>query len=192
MKKKLGFHSDEEPICEVCAGEEATSAELNEEQLLQVVQVPLEEYQALLALSVTLEGAEQQIARWRADFENYRRRMQREKEEMIQYAASDVLYALLPVLDNFDRAMTASYEDPARMIEGIGMIYRQQCDIMMMAGLQEIIPLGQLFDPSLHEAVARCEADDDTEDNTIVEVLQKGYLFKDKLLRPAMVKVAQK
>ena len=192
MKKKLGLHTDEEPTAEECATEDTETTGQREEQLGQYVQVPLEEYQAMMALPAALDSAEQQIARWRADFENYRRRTLRDKEEMLQYAAADVLYTLLPVLDNFERAMNATYEDPTSMIEGIAMIYRQQCDIMVQAGLQEIVPLGLAFDPNMHEAVARCEAEEGTEDNTVVEVLQKGYIFKDKLLRPAMVKVAQK
>lgn len=130
-----------------------------------------------------------QFLRSRADFENYRKRVEREKSEYFRYALSDTLREILPALDNFERALgteTAAQED---FRKGVEMIYKQLFDALGRAGLKAIDPVGEPFDPAFHEAIARCETTD-AEPHTVFDVLQKGYLLHDRLLRPAMVRVA--
>ena len=156
------------------------------------VKIPRDEYDLLLSQAGELLEAQQKVLRWQADFENYRRRMTREREEFASYASQDVLGKLLVILDNLDRALAAAQHDPASIVQGVEMIRRQQLEILGQEGLVVIDPVGDQFDPNFHEAVLRCEADAETESNTIVEVMQKGYLLKDRLLRPALVKIAYK
>lgn len=130
------------------------------------------------------------LARLQADFENYRRRTRKEKEELWKYASEQIIVALLPVLDNFERALAAGDNDPARVIEGVGMIYRQLQEVLTREGLSPIPARGEIFDPACHEAMMQQESGEHP-DNTVLEELQKGYYLKDKVIRPAMVKVAR-
>lgn len=204
MKRKMGMDSEGREDAEETLqsgsrldasaeiGSDAEAEITTDEPQPQTVQIPLQDYELLVTMAKALQESEQQVARWRADFENYRRRTQLEKEDLQRYAVSELLTKMLPVLDNFDRAMAASYEDPTTLRTGVEMIRKQQLELLAREGLSEIDPLGESFDPNLHECVMRCDADADTADNQIVEVLQKGYMMKERLLRPAMVKVAQK
>lgn len=131
------------------------------------------------------------MLRLQADFENYRRRTQKEKEELWKYASEQLIVSLLPVLDNLERALAARDDDPARVAEGVDMIYRQLQDVLTREGLSCIPAVGEEFDPSCHEAMLQQKTDRHP-DNTVLEELQKGYLLKDKVIRPAMVKVARK
>ena len=158
----------------------------------QLVQVELGELASLMALAKQTEEARQQVLRWQADFENFRRRSAKEREDIYTFVAGDLIKKMLPVLDNFDRALAAATVDPASIISGVEMIRKQQYEILVHEGLEEIFPLGEPFDPNFHDAVLRCDADEETEDNTIVEVMQKGFMLKGRLLRPALVKVASK
>ncbi|MFN2239170.1 MAG: nucleotide exchange factor GrpE [Thermoanaerobaculia bacterium] len=135
------------------------------------------------------EKLRDQFLRSRADFENFRRRMEKEKVEFRRYAVADTLRDLLPVLDNFERALsvpTASVED---FRTGIEMIARQLAEILERTGLQTIDPAGEPFDPLFHEAIARVETAE-AEPNSVFDVMQKGYMLHERLLRPAMVRVA--
>lgn len=129
--------------------------------------------------------------RLQADFENYRKRTQKEKEEMVLTAGSSVAEKILPVLDNFQRAINATGSEEGSFREGVGMIFKQLEKALADAGLQPIECVGTIFDPNLQQAVFRVE-DDSLEENTVVEELQPGYLFGGKLVRPAMVKVSCK
>ena len=163
--------------------EEAEVVENSDEEVF----VTLQDYEEL---QNKLEESQQQVLRWQADFENFRRRNQREREEMAVYASADIIAKLLPVLDNFERALAAPGEEASSLRTGVELIYRQQFEILEREGLRVLNPVGEKFDPNLHEAVIRSEVGEGFEDNTVVEVLQKGYMLKEKLLRPAMVKVA--
>jgi len=148
------------------------------------------------ASSSELAEARQQIAELRdrelrklAEFENFKKRTEREKSDYFRFALGDFFRDLLPVLDNFERALghaPAAADDEYR--QGIELIYRQFSDALRKRGLTEV-PTGGAFDPNVHEAVAR-EETAGAEPNTIVAVLQKGYYLNDRLLRPAFVKVA--
>jgi molecular chaperone GrpE len=124
-----------------------------------------------------------------AEFENFKKRTEREKSDYFRFALGDFFRDLLPVLDNFERALDhapAAEDDEYR--QGIELIYRQFSDALKKRGLTEV-PTSGGFDPNVHEAVAR-EETAGVEPNTIVAVLQKGYYLNDRLLRPAFVKVA--
>jgi len=123
-----------------------------------------------------------------ADFENFRRRSEREKGEFYKYAMAGVLKDLLPVLDNFDRALDHAAEGDD-FHKGVLLIYKQVFDVLQKHGVRTIEESGVAFDPNIHEAVVR-EEDDSVPSHTVTAILQKGYFLHDRLLRPAMVKVA--
>jgi molecular chaperone GrpE len=125
-----------------------------------------------------------------AEFDNYRKRVDRERQELRRTAAEGLIGELLPVLDNFERAVQhADESDPAAFREGVAMIARQFSDILQRGGLEAIDPTGQRFDPELHEAVQRIEGSE-FPTGSVVGVFSKGYLFGGRLIRPAMVAVA--
>jgi len=131
------------------------------------------------------------LLRLQADFDNYRKRSQKEKTELIKYASERIVADLLPVLDNFERAACAAKVNPdiAAFSQGVDMIFRQLQAALSKEGLKAMDAVGQPFDPNLHEAVLRVESEEHPE-NTVVEELQKGYYLKEKVLRPCMVKVS--
>lgn len=127
--------------------------------------------------------------RLQADFENHRRRTRQEKEDLSIVVAQNVLLDLLPVVDNFERALsTAATQDAATVLQGVEMIHRQFLQVLEKCGLATVEAVGQIFDPQKHEAVMRVE-DENQVDGTIVEELQKGYTVRGKVIRPSMVKV---
>jgi len=130
------------------------------------------------------------LLRLQADFDNFRKRTAKEKEDYYQYAAASVCEALLPVLDNFQLALAAKDQDPAKVVEGVAMIFRQLQDVLQKEGLMPVVAVGEQFDPTLHEAIMQ-EITDAYADNTVTAELRQGYYLKDKLLRPALVKVAK-
>ncbi|HEV7428416.1 MAG TPA: nucleotide exchange factor GrpE [Thermoanaerobaculia bacterium] len=123
-----------------------------------------------------------------ADFENFRKRSEREKADFQRYALGSVIRDLLPVLDNFDRALEHA-EEGDEFHKGVSLIYKQLFDVLQRHGLKPITESGVRFDPNIHEAVVR-EEDPSVPSHTVSAVLQKGYFLHDRLLRPAMVKVA--
>lgn len=134
-----------------------------------------------------------QLLRRQAEFENYRRRMEREKSELAGRARADVVLELLPVYDNFERALSSlekSSVDAQALRQGVELIHKQLKDALTKLGLQPIESVGQTFDPHLHEAVT-IEPTDEHEENTVIEEFQRGYKLGDRLLRPAQVKVAR-
>jgi molecular chaperone GrpE len=131
-----------------------------------------------------------QLLRKQAEFDNFRRRSERDRSEFVQFAAMDMVREILPVLDDFGRALKVDTTDQI-YARGIELIYQRLYDILKRLGLEPIEALGRKFDPNIHQAVDRVETDD-VPDQTIVEEYQRGYNFKGKLLRPAMVKVAVK
>ena len=132
----------------------------------------------------------ERMLRKHADFENYKKRAEKDKREFQQYALSDFMLELVSILDNFDRALSHG-EDQASpdYRKGIELIHRQLRDLMEKKGLRAMETEGKPFDPTIHEAILR-EQHDELPENTILQELQKGYYFREKLLRPAMVKVS--
>lgn len=123
-----------------------------------------------------------------ADFDNFRKRSEREKADFFRYATAGVLRDILPVLDNFDRALEHA-EEGDDFHKGVLMIYKQLFEVLQKHGLKAIDETDVRFDPNIHEGVIR-EENDSVPSHTVVAVLQKGYFLHDRLLRPAMVKVA--
>ncbi len=128
--------------------------------------------------------------RLQAEFDNFRKRSEKEKSEFAQYAGMELIRELLPVLDNFDLAVKAecASKDYAK---GVEMIHQRMADTLKKAGLEPIEATGKPFDPHVHQAVERFTTDEAPED-TILSEFQRGYMFKGKLLRASMVKVAVK
>ncbi|MGB6385560.1 MAG: nucleotide exchange factor GrpE [Terriglobales bacterium] len=129
------------------------------------------------------------LARLQAEFDNARKRAVREQQEFREFAAADVIKNFLPILDSFERALKAG-GDSTDFRNGVELIYRQFQDALQKIGVQPIVALGQAFDPRVHEAI---EMVDTTEvpDHHVLDELQRGYKYKDRLLRPAMVRVAR-
>jgi molecular chaperone GrpE len=140
---------------------------------------------------LTRQNAEltDQLLRRRADLENLRRRVERERQEVHARAAMDAAAAVLPVLDGLERALAGDQSAASEFHAGVELIARQLRETLIKSGLEPIEALGRKFDPRLHEAVERVETTEH-EDQTVVEEWQRGYRFRGRLLRPAMVKVA--
>ena len=130
------------------------------------------------------------LARVQAEFDNYRKRQAREQQDYRDYALSDALKSLLPVVDSFDRALAAPAAKTADFRAGLELINRQFHDALAKLGVQPIKAQGEVFDPNLHQAVQMVETSE-ADDNHVLEELQRGYKIKDRLLRPAMVRVAR-
>jgi molecular chaperone GrpE len=131
------------------------------------------------------------LLRKTAEFENYRRRMEKERRELAQYAAGDLLEALLPILDDFERALQADAgADPDAYRQGVELIYKQLQDLLARRGVTGIDAVGKDFDPRFHQAITHEESPGRREGEVIEEV-RRGYMHGDRLLRPAMVKVAK-
>ena len=123
-----------------------------------------------------------------ADFDNFRKRSEREREEQRRYAGSEVLRDVLPVIDNLERALESASE-AGELKAGVEMILRQILDLLKRNGVERVESMNRPFDPAVHEAVSRRDSED-IEGPTVCDELQAGYVMKDRLLRPAMVVVA--
>jgi molecular chaperone GrpE len=130
------------------------------------------------------------LARMQADFDNARKRAQREQHEFRDYASADTIKAILPILDSMERALHVSAATKSDLRNGVELIYKQLLDALTKLGLRPIPAKGEPFDPRLHEAIEMVDTSE-ADDHQILEELQRGYNFKDRLLRPSMVKVAR-
>lgn len=135
-----------------------------------------------------LERTSDILLRTAAEFDNYKKRTERERLATSEYAKAQIMKKLLPCVDNYERSLAAD-KDGADYAKGLEMIVKQLCDALTAAGLTEIDALGKTFDPNLHEAVMHVE-DEAKGEKEITAVLQKGYKLGDSVIRPAMVTVA--
>ncbi|MCY9582231.1 nucleotide exchange factor GrpE [Paenibacillus alvei] len=137
------------------------------------------------------EDYQQRYLRAQADFDNFRRRTLKEKEDFAKYASAKLVTELLPVLDNFERALATEQasSEAESFIKGVDMIFRQLGQVLEQEGVKPMEAVGQPFNPEFHQAVMTVDTDE-YEEGVVVEELQKGYMLKDKVLRPAMVKVS--
>ena len=172
---------------EEAAGSEAQAEAGNDEAAVEAEaeQGPAAEAEAL---KVQLAEGAERMKRLQADFENFRRRTRQEKEELSNMVVQDFIKELLPMLDNFDRAMAAEATDAAKFQQGVEMIYNQLAEILKNRGMELIDTKEAKFDPNFHQAVMRVE-NPELEDETIAMELQKGYMVKGKVIRPSMVQV---
>lgn len=188
----------EEPIKSTPKAEAKKTAEqqgLSESEVAQIL-IDLSEAQERAAkLDMERKHLYDTVVRRQAEFENFRKRVDRERTEMHAKARADVVTQLLSVLDNLERALgpadQAEADESIRIsiITGVKLIHRQFLDVMLGLGLTPVKTVGEAFDPHVHEAVTT-EASSELPENTIIAELQKGYKLGDRLLRPSMVKVA--
>lgn len=146
----------------------------------------------LAALQKELEEKENRYLRLQADFENSRRRARLDYEAAQKYRAQNLISDILPVLDNFERALNVEtdHEQTKSLLQGMEMIYRSLLDALKKEGVEVIESEGKEFDPNFHQAVMQV-AEEGYDSNIVVEEFQKGYVLKDRVIRPAMVKVNQ-
>ncbi len=151
----------------------------------------------LLKLEEELKSKDQEIEnlndsflRLQADFMNYKKRAEKDKIDTVAYANEDLICDILPVIDNLERALKTSEDGESSFWEGTKLIHDQLVKILVDNGLEEIEALGKDFDPNYHHA-ALMEESEDKDEGVILEVFQKGYMLKDKVIRPSMVKVAK-
>lgn len=141
-------------------------------------------------LTAELEELRQTLLRRQADFDNYRKRIERERFEDSKRTTARVLEGLIPVIDGFEHALAAHREaEYENYRKGFELIYKQLLDSVTKLGAERIDPVGKVFDPHLHQAVDRVETKEH-DDGTILQVFQPGYVFHGRVLRPAMVRVA--
>ena len=138
-----------------------------------------------------IEELEDKVKRQLAEFENFRNRTEKEKSRMYEFGARDVIEKMLPVVDNFERGLAAIPEEEkgGPVASGMEMIYKQIMTTLEGLGVQPIEALNKPFDPDFHNAVMHVE-DDEVEESTVVEEFQKGYIYKEHVIRYSMVKVA--
>ena len=139
-------------------------------------------------LTEKLKSLEEETLRAKADLINYRKRKDDEVSNLLKYCNADIIMSLLPVLDNFERVINKEDipDDVKNYLEGFKLIYKQLKDILEANDVKEIEALGKEFDPMYHQSVTM-RKDDTKESGIVLEVYQKGYTYKDKVLRPAMV-----
>jgi molecular chaperone GrpE len=149
--------------------------------------------QEIDALKKERDGLYDRLLRKQAEFDNYKKRIDREKSEFMQFASADLMKELLNALDSFDLALknAATKPDAQNMLRGFELIYKQLQDTLNRFGLKPIEAKGKSFDPHFHQAVST-QATDEVEENTVIDEMRKGYLLNGRLLRPAMVSVAAK
>lgn len=173
----------EEEQLDTNAGEQEISRQDPAERISQ-----LEE--ALAAKEAEAASNWDKYLRERADLENYRRRVQKEKEELQKYGNECLLLEILPVMDNMERALDhASEESLSAVIEGISLTRSMLLSVLKKFGVEPVESKGAPFDPAFHQAMCRVESAE-APPNTVIEEFQKGYMLNDRLLRPAMVSVA--
>ena len=139
-------------------------------------------------LTGDLQEKKDRLLRLQADFDNFRRRSAKEREEISAVVTQNFCKDMLPLLDNFERAMAAETKDVEAFQKGVEMIFTQFQEVLKKNGLEQIEAVGQKFDPNLHQAVMRVE-DPEKEDDTVAQELQKGYMVKGRVIRPSMVQV---
>jgi molecular chaperone GrpE len=173
--------TDDQPVSMFEEGVSTDQSHSVESELQEVIEV----------LRKQAEDHQQRYLRAQADLDNFRRRARIEKEDYLKYASLKIIEPLLTIKDNFERALTSSKEtnDFDALVKGIDMVYRHLEQMMEQEGVMPIEAVGQLFNPQFHEAIMQVEAEG-VEEGIIVEEIVKGYMMKDRVIRPAMVKVS--
>ena len=137
------------------------------------------------------DSLQDRLLRTAAEFDNYRKRVERDRRELSEFAAADAMLELLPIIDNLERALQApSGGDVDAFRKGVEMIHKQMLDLLRKRGVKPIEALGADFDPNVHQAVLH-EPSDEHREGEVMQELQRGYTLGERLLRPAMVKVAK-
>ena len=170
---------------------ENVATEPAEESLDKNESLDANDNKELEELKTKYEALNNQYIRLAADFDNFRKRQEQERENLLKYGAESTVKKLIEVMDNFDRGMKAieTVEDCEKVKECYNLAYKNFNDVMTKIGVNVINAVDEEFDPNLHEAVMRTPTDEKPE-NTVIEELQKGYMLGDKVLRPTLVRVA--
>jgi molecular chaperone GrpE len=174
--------------------ERSTSAAGNPAAVERQPGPPAEEAEAgdeVARLQADLDRFRELAMRSQADFENYKKRCAREKDEAVKYANRDLLERLVAIVDNFELGLSAAHEqgDDSPIYSGMNLVLKQLNDLLADNGLQPIVAVGQKFDPNLHEAIAH-EPSAEVPEETVIRQVRRGYRFKDRLLRPSTVVVS--
>jgi len=166
--------------------------ETQEEKLEQEPEPEIEKEDELITTKKKLDEMNERYLRVQAEYANYRNRTEREKSEIYARAGESIVSNLLEVKDNFDRALSSVTDEERELsfYQGVEMVANQFNEILAEKGLKEIEAMGQPFDPNHHQAVMQME-DENAEPNHVIQVLQKGYQYGDKILRPTMVVVSK-
>lgn len=163
----------------------------NQESEVKETEAEAEEIDEMTKLKQDVEAFNDKYLRLNAEFQNYKRRVEKEKTDLIKYGTEKLMTELLPVVDNFTRAMSLSGVESAdaKFVEGLGMIQKSLEEFMAKNGLKKIMAAGEAFDPQCHHAVMT-EEKEGCEPDTVIEVLQDGYTLNERVIRPSMVKVS--
>lgn len=196
MAKKEKTDTDNENILEEnpFSTENEVEEKTNDENIEEIVDQETEDLKTRCAeLEKQLENQKTQYMRLAADFDNYRKRQEQEREALLKYGAEDTMKKLLPILDTIERAEKSfqEMEDCQKLKESFEAIQKQIADSLGKIGLEKIETVGQEFDPNLHEAVMQTPSNEH-EDHSVISELQSGYKLHDRTVRPAMVNVAVK
>lgn len=183
---KNGEVKEEQNNNENYSTESQLEMELSREELIEEVK---EKDKKIDALDAEVDDLLSRMQRLQADFVNYRKRSQREKEEMSLKGKIDLASEILPVIDNFERALNSA-EESTEFYSGVEMIYKQLLKLLSDQGIEEISAEGEEFNPEFHEAIMKVDAENEDEEGKVVEVIQKGFILDERVIRPAMVKVS--
>jgi len=183
VKKKMKKRETREP--EVSSP--AEPSEMRDEESVEVPQV-----EELQRLNADLRDMNDKYLRLYAEFENYRKRVNKDKEELVKYGNENLLYELLPVIDNLELALQHALNDVSTgLVQGVEITLKELRKTLEKFGISPIEALGRPFDPAVHHAMSQVERSD-VDEMTVVEEYRKGYRLRDKVLRPSLVAVAKK
>lgn len=157
------------------------------------IKITQEEYDALCVQVTEFHDTKDKLLRTLADFENSKRRLEKQKDEFVQYANKKIIQEFLPIIDNLQRAIQSAEANHSveSLIEGVTMINKQMLDVLAGHGMTRIVSLGQPFDPHVHEAIGSVESEEH-DDETVIEEVVPGYMYKETLLRPTVVRISMR
>ncbi|WP_068501970.1 nucleotide exchange factor GrpE [Paenibacillus kribbensis] len=190
MKEEQAFQEEKQQ--NVSTEEAGETIQEQEESVNEAAALEAQEEDTeVTKLRAEAEEHQQRLLRAQADFDNFRRRTIKEKEELAKYASMKLVTELVPVLDNFERALATAQQgaETESFAKGVEMIFRQFEGVLQAEGVTAMNSVGQPFNPDFHQAIMQVESEEH-EEGIVVEEVQKGYMLKDKVLRPAMVKVS--
>lgn len=183
------------PATPEAQGSPATTEADGSPATIETRNVTPEQLEELKTLAAKADENWQRLLRTTADFDNFKKRAAREKQDAIKFANESLMQKIIPVLDNFEMALAATQNTSAEGVkslqDGVAMIHSQLKSVLTEAGLEEVDATGKPFDPNLHEAVSQQESAEVAEGN-VLQQLRKGYRLRERLLRPATVIVAKK
>ncbi|MDD7732748.1 MAG: nucleotide exchange factor GrpE [Firmicutes bacterium] len=189
LKKKVEIEDSQEERKDSDPDQESPQKD-PEEEVVEAEIVDEEEDQVVQEEKTEESPDRARLIRLQADFENFKRRTEKDRQDTIKYANEKLILKLVDVVDNFHRALETEREEKDSFYEGMELIFAQLTDVLKEEGLEAIDPTGEAFDPNFHDAVLS-EESEEVPSGHVIETMRKGYTLKGRLIRPAMVKVAQ-